>query len=570
MVTFAAADNTLAERIVAVNDALDDIANNGGATDAVAGESLVFGFGSDSYIYISDGVLGVGANDVLIQLVGIASGTGTDQLTLSGGNITALAPAGVAGSPINLALTNPADAVGDVTVTIAGVPSGWNLNQGVANGDGTWTIDTGNIAALTITSPGDYTGAMVFQITQSWTNADGSTSTTSVADNVEVYAPGNPIFAWSGDDTLTGSSGNDLFVFAQPIGRDIVHSFDAAHDQIDLIGYAGLTSFADVQANIANDANGDAVLTLGDGQSITLAGVDTASLTASNFAFDQEPVTNNAGIMTIDDGAMLPLSGTINNTGTIALDSSGSATELELIQYGVTLQGGGQVVLSDSGENVITGTGSSVTLTNLDNTISGAGRLGGGQMTLDNAGTINATGSNALEIDTGDNAVLNSGTLEATGSGGLIVHGDVANSGLLWANGGNVTVEGDVSGTGSVLLDGSATVEFGGAVSQNIAIDADASATLKIDHANNFSSTISGLDGNDKFDFSDIDFGAQLTVNYSANQDGTGGTLILSDGTDTANIHLAGLYAADNFHTQADGGAGTLVTYMPQPDLLIH
>ena len=35
----------------------------------------------------------------------------------------------------------------------------------------------------------------------SWTNADGTTGITIVADNVEAYAPGNPIFAWSGDDT---------------------------------------------------------------------------------------------------------------------------------------------------------------------------------------------------------------------------------------------------------------------------------------------------------------------------------------------------------------------------------
>ena len=62
----------------------------------------------------------------------------------------------------------------------------------------------------------------------------------SIADNVEAYAPGSPIFALSGDDHLTGSSGNDLFVFAQPIGNDTIYNFDAAHDQIDLIGFDGL------------------------------------------------------------------------------------------------------------------------------------------------------------------------------------------------------------------------------------------------------------------------------------------------------------------------------------------
>ena len=83
---------------------------------------------------------------------------------------------------------------------------------------------------------------------------------------MEVYAKSGPIFAWSGDDHLTGSSGNDLFVFSQPIGNDMIYGFDAADDKIDLIGYSDFTSFADVQAHMADDAEGNAVITLGDGQ----------------------------------------------------------------------------------------------------------------------------------------------------------------------------------------------------------------------------------------------------------------------------------------------------------------
>ena len=45
--------------------------------------------------------------------------------------------------------------------------------------------------------------------------------------------------------------------------------------------------------------------------------------------------------MTIGDGALLPLSGTIVNTGTIALNSTGDETDLQLIEQGVTLEGGG-------------------------------------------------------------------------------------------------------------------------------------------------------------------------------------------------------------------------------------
>ena len=59
----------------------------------------------------------------------------------------------------------------------------------------------------------------------------------------------------------------------------------------------------------------------------------------------------------------------------------------------------------------------------------GAGQVGAGQTTLINEGTIIATGTHALTIDTGTNVVTNSGTLEATGSGGLVMDSDDSNQG---------------------------------------------------------------------------------------------------------------------------------------------
>ena len=378
--------------------------------------------------------------------------TSTNSATLT---LTTTPPAGTGGAPINLALKDLANEPGDlVAVTIAGLPVDWNLNAGTNNGDGSWTVQTNDPASLTVTTPNSFAGAEVLNVTESWTNADGSTGTAIVADNVEAYSPNSPIFALSGDDSLTGAGSNDEFVFAQPIGNDTVYNFNAVSDQIDLIGFSNVASFSDIQAGIANDAKGDAVITLGTGETITLVGADAASLSASNFIFNQEPTTNNSGAMTISNGAMLPLGGTIDNTGTIALNSTGDETDLEVLVNSVTLQGGGQVTLSDNSENVIFGGASSATLTNVDNTISGAGQIGQGQMTLANEGTIDANGTNALTIDTGSNVVSNSGTLEATGSGGLVVNSAVANSGSLIAAGGDLTLKGDVTGAGTATISG--------------------------------------------------------------------------------------------------------------------
>ena len=263
-----------------------------------------------------------------------------------------------------------------MTLTIAGAPSGWTVNGATQNTDGSWTVTTADVGSLTISTPATYVGAHVLSVTESWSNADGSTGGLHFADNIEAYAPGTPIFAWSGDDILTGSSAADLFVFANPIGHDTIHGFDTASDRIDLIAYKGIAGFADMQSHLGTAGDGSAVLTLGDGQIITLDGVHAAGLTADNFAFDLIPAMANVGTIAIDDGAMLPLSGAITNSGTIALNSTGEETDLQLVQHGVTLDGHGLVVLSDNSANTIFGTAADVTLVNVDNTMSGAGHFG--------------------------------------------------------------------------------------------------------------------------------------------------------------------------------------------------
>ncbi|NKJ37393.1 VCBS domain-containing protein [Rhizobium sp. SG570] len=476
----------------------------------------------------------------------LAGNAGTDS------NVVNFKPAGMSGQAINLALGDPSNHVGAVTMSIAGVPAGWTLSEGTHNADGTWSVVTNNPSSLTVTSPDGVTGAVVLQITETWINADGTTGMATVADNVEAYAKGSPIFAWSGDDTLTASSGNDTLVFANTIGEDVVHNFDVAHDKIDLIGFAGFDSFADVLAHLSSDASGSAVITLGNGETITLAGVSAAALTADDFLFNEEVITHNAGDMVVANGALMPFSGTLDNTGSIHLSSTGSETAFEIVQHGLTLTGGGTVILSDDAHNVIFGSGDSVTLTNVDNIISGAGRLGDAHLSLVNEGTIIADGSHALVIDTGVNAVNNTGMLEATGAGGLDIHSSVINEGVLWADGGNIDLEGNVSGRGTVLLSGHASLEIGGSFSQAISLSTDAQATITIDHAVAFTGTIAGLDGNDALRFGDIS-AATASFSYTENAAKTGGVLIVTDGAHIATVGLTGDYSANDFLLSHDG-----------------
>src|SRR5262249_3133525 len=282
------------------------------------------------------------------------------------------------------------------------------------------------------------------------------------------------------------------------------------------------------------------------------------------FVFDQTQALINAGTLTISDGALLPLGGIVTNAGTIALDSTGNEAHLELIQNGITLQGGGQVVLSDSDENLISGTAPSVTLTNMDNTIFGTGQLGAGQMTLINNGTIAAIGTHALVIDTGANVVINAGTLEATGSGSLILNSDTVNSGLIWANGGSITINGAVTGSGSAMISGVAALELGAESSANVTFGADAAGTLILRDPTGFTGTISGLSSADHIDLANISYGTASVygITYSSNTNIT--TLIVTGGATTDAINLLGNYTINTaWRLSDDGHGGTIVSEAP-------
>jgi hypothetical protein len=56
---------------------------------------------------------------------------------------------------------------------------------------------------------------------------------------------------------------------------------------------------------------------------------------SGRFVFDHELVTANTGTMTIGDGAMLPLGGTIDSTGAIQLGATAQSTALEAIVQGL-------------------------------------------------------------------------------------------------------------------------------------------------------------------------------------------------------------------------------------------
>lgn len=104
------------------------------------------------------------------------------------------------------------------------------------------------------------------------------------ADVLRGGAGRDEIDGGRGNDLLFGGSGGDIFSFDLRDGDDVIGDFASGVDRIEF-DIDGLR-FRDL--TIENNAQGDAVITWNDaaGSSITLDGVDAASLSRSDFIFD--------------------------------------------------------------------------------------------------------------------------------------------------------------------------------------------------------------------------------------------------------------------------------------------
>jgi hypothetical protein len=176
-------------------------------------------------------------------------------------------------------------------------------------------------------------------------------------------------------------------------------------------------------------------------------------------------VTIAAGSTVEVNGSYLNLAGAIANAGTIDLTTTSSGANL-VIKGTVTLSGGGKVTLSNSSANQILSNGYPATLTNLNNTIAGAGTIGDvvdGNLKLVNAGTFDANAAKSLALATGTSTITNSGTLEATASGSLEIDSNVANSKTIAAVGADVLLDGVTitnTATGVVFASAGAFVDL--------------------------------------------------------------------------------------------------------------
>ena len=454
--------------------------------------------------------------------------TGAGNVTLSDTSNNFIAAA--VGAP-PLTLTNVGNTIsgtgsigtGDGTLTL--------INDKIVNATGVnnaLVIDTGN--TVTNTGTMEATGSAGLNIDDAVNNINGLMSAATSGALVNLADGGNitsgkvtivvgaTLEATGGANTISSATVTDKGTLEATRGTILT----LASTTVNAAG--GVIDAADAILIPSQIALSNA--TINNGTLATEGGIiDT--IAGTNSVLNGVTISTGSTV-TVTDDSTLTLKGTINNDGTLALDSTGDATDLT-ISGNVNLQGGGDIAPSDDSNNNIVSNGSTAKLTNTDNTISGAGTIGDSNLTLVNKGTVDATGTSPLIINTGGNTITNAGTLEAAIRSTLDVEGVLKNTGLIETNGGEVTVLGAVTGAGTATIDGG-TLEFGAASNVNTTFSA------------------SNFPGN--FSFTTIDApAAEETLPYSINDAGQiVGVQVISPGVGNTNF----LYSDGMFTTLND------------------
>jgi fibronectin-binding autotransporter adhesin len=291
----------------------------------------------------------------------------------------------------------------------------------------------------------------------------------------------------------------------------------------------------------------------------TITGSETGGLTISSGDFLQ--IEQGCGP---NQGATFDAL-TVENAGTIQIDATLT------IANNVSLNDGGTVSMAASGQ--IVGDGSHASLENVDNTIAGAGSIGGGCLTLSNDadGTILANVSAAtLTLDTGANTISNAGHLEASGNGATLdIKSHVDNTGgtLLATAGGTVDVESAICGGNATIDHG--TLEFGAKSDVDVTFhNSNGYGELILGDPADFSGKIfcftgtdAGLSNSDEIFLTGVQEGdGGLTANYCGTDNIT--TVIIDElGGGSITLKFVGDYGADNFKLQQD--ANGLEIYDP-------
>jgi hypothetical protein len=250
----------------------------------------------------------------------------------------------------------------------------------------------------------------------------------------------------------------------------------------------------------------------------------------------------------------------VSGTGILTVASAAALSGgLETGTGRTDLQGGGSIsgpVAFDGGRSLendgtLTWTGGAITLGGGDSATTNhtATLINAGVMEIETNGTINSAGFS------GTGAISNSGTIMKSGGlGSTALYANLFNYGVVDVSAGKLALEQGVGGTGPFQLAGSATLDFvNGAGSSNTMQFLQPGGTLEVGNTGLFGPALVGYQAGDVIDAASVEF-----VTGTTTAGFNGGTLTVSEGTQSAAFALSGSYAAGGFHViGSDGHGGT-------------
>ncbi|BCG15520.1 hypothetical protein YZOS03_40030 [Vibrio alginolyticus] len=244
---------------------------------------------------------------------------------------------------IDAALTDT-DGSENLAILIEDVPEGSSLSAGVDNGDGTWSLQPGELEGLEFIPSADFNGDVTLTVNATSTDVDTGTTATATQDVTIHISPTNDAPEVTGDITAVTAEDNSITLTQEQL---LEHAVDIDGDDLSAINLSTNDENATVEMNedgsytITPSENfyGDIEFSydVTDGEEVVAAGLDL-TVTPVNDApepQDQAFTVGEDGLLTFTDADLL--------TG--ATDVEGDNLTVEGVTYT-----GADGVLTDNGD----------------------------------------------------------------------------------------------------------------------------------------------------------------------------------------------------------------------------
>ncbi|WP_447064306.1 tandem-95 repeat protein [Vibrio alginolyticus] len=244
---------------------------------------------------------------------------------------------------IDAALTDT-DGSENLSILIEDVPEGSSLSAGVDNGDGTWSLQPGELEGLEFIPSADFNGDVTLTVNATSTDVDTGTTATATQDVTIHISPTNDAPEVTGDITAVTAEDNSITLTQEQL---LEHAVDIDGDDLSAINLSTNDENATVEMNedgsftITPSENfyGDIEFTydVTDGEEVVAAGLDLTVTPVNDppEPQDQAFTVGEDGILTFTDADLL--------TG--ATDVEGDNLTVEGVTYT-----GADGVLTDNGD----------------------------------------------------------------------------------------------------------------------------------------------------------------------------------------------------------------------------